>query len=148
MNGRSVVAHVALICGLASALISVTADARAVRGVACNDGFFVNAPDKRIFWIDDARKRKIEVHDGRDQLVVIAECGSGVVSVFNGTDGATRAFYSPDCHNLSKAEGESELVYEGEKPVTGLTVDESGLTLTLKSGATATSAACAQSGNT
>lgn len=128
--------------GLAASPAAV--EARAIGGVSCDGGFFVNAPDKRIFWIQDLEGKKTEVHDGSEKMVVIAECGDGVVSVFADDSGQSRAFYSADCTNISKAAGATQQIYEGDDTVTGLNIDNQGLRLELESGDEIESQACSR----
>lgn len=129
---------------MALAISPVAAEARAIGGVSCDGGFFVNAPDKRIFWIQDSEGKKTEVHDGSSKMVVIAECSDGVVSVFADDSGRSRAFYSPDCNNISQAEGETQKIYEGDDAVTGLNINNDGLKLELDSGEEIESQACSR----
>ncbi|WP_420389960.1 hypothetical protein [Marinobacter sp.] len=127
---------------LVLAVSPVVVEARAIGGVSCDGGFFVNAPDKRIFWIQDLKGKKTEVHDGSEKMVVIAECSHGVVSVFSDDSGRSRAFYSPDCNNISKAEGVTQQIYEGNYAVTGLDINNKGLKIELDSGEEVESQAC------
>ncbi|WP_421911637.1 hypothetical protein [Marinobacter sp.] len=129
---------------LVLAVSPVAVEARAIGGVSCNGGFFVNAPDKRIFWIQDSKGKKTEVHDGSEKMVVVAECGDGVVSVFADDSGRSRAFYSPDCNNISKPEGVTQQIYEGDDAVTGLDINNEGLKLELDSGEEIESQVCSR----
>lgn len=129
---------------IALTLLTSVAEARAIRGVDCNGGFFVNAPDKRIFWVEDTQSRKSEVHDGTDSLVVLAECGSGVVSVFKDSQNPdlVKAFYSKDCNNISKAIGATQQIAEHKGDLVGLNVTSGEVTFSFKSGEKISSSAC------
>lgn len=134
----------ALILLAACAATVGAADARAIRGVSCGGGFFVNAPDKRIFWVGDTQGRKTEVHDGSEHLVAMAECGTGVLSIFkDAQQGDTiHALYSADCTNLGRAEGATVEVFKGPGQISGLTIDAQGLRMALAEGRTVESAVC------
>lgn len=115
-------------------------------GVACGGGFFVRAPTQKIYWIHGDPLEKTVVHEGADKLVALAECGSGVVAVFqDATDASqSRTFFSSDCRNIGHAAEKTRLVHETAEPVTGLTVDEGRLVIGMASGATDGSAICQQ----
>lgn len=132
---------------LYSSIAPGTAEAqRAIRGVECGGGFFVRGPDGRIFWIHGDPERKTEVHGGRERLVAVAECGTGVVSVFatSGEPALSRVLFSADCQNLSTAAVETSLLYEGSDTVSRLSVEEEGIVLGFASGESNHSNACSR----
>ncbi len=112
-------------------------------GVACGEGFYVRAPTQKIFWIHGDPLEKTVVHDGADKLMALAECGTGTVAVFQGTEGA-RVFHSSDCLNIGAANGNTQLIHQSDEPVTGLSVDEGRLSITLASGSVHDAAICQQ----
>lgn len=117
---------------------------RPIIGVACEGGFYVRAPNGRIFWIHGEPTVRTEVHSGRDRIVRMAECGAGVVSVFEGPDPASpsRVYFSGDCLNIGTEVGATTRLYEGPKRVTGLLVDEAGVTIRFGGGDSIASPVC------
>ncbi len=109
--------------------------AKPVIGVVCKGGFFVASPDRNIFWIDGDRKGKTSVYTNKKRLWAMAECGSGVVSVFRSDSQQTKteyeAFYSPDCMNIGAEKGATKRLYQGTEPVIRITPVEKGVELRL-----------------
>ena len=113
-------------------------------GVSCGGGFYVRAPTGGIYWVHNDPPVRDPVLDGSRQLMALAQCGSGVVSVTGDADrhGPSRVFHSSDCRNIGAATGATSLIHEGADAVAGLDIDATGLTIRLASGATVHSAIC------
>lgn len=110
-------------------------------GVACGGGFYVRAPTQKIYWIHGDPLEKTVAYDGADKLMALAECGTGTVAVLGSAD-QSQVFFSGDCLNLGAASGQTRLIHQASEPVTGLTVDEGRLTITLASGSVHDAAIC------
>lgn len=124
-------------------MISPAMAARPIIGITCGGGFFVTHRQD-VYWINETDKTRTEVHDGSGELLAMAECGSGVVAILAGEDAADplRVLYSPDCRNLSQAVGETSEIYRAVDRLKGFSVDETGVSVTLSSGARFTSDVC------
>ena len=108
--------------------------AKPVIGVVCKGGFFVASPDRNIFWIDGERKGKIPVYTNKKLLWAMAECGSGVISVFRSSSSRNaeyEAFFSPDCMNIGDETKGTKRLYKGTLPVTKITPGANGVELRL-----------------
>jgi hypothetical protein len=99
---------------------TATAAAKPISGVSCNGGFFVRTPDKHIHWINEETEDHIEVYDQNDSIYAMAECGSGVATVFEKLiDGQQeyKAIYSPNCMNIGSEKGLSSKIYQGKEKI-------------------------------
>ena len=108
--------------------------AKPVIGVVCKGGFFVTSPDRNIFWIDGERTGKTSVYTSKKRLWAMAECGSGVISVFRSASpekSEYEAFFSPDCMNIGDEVGATKRLYQGALPITKITPGEKGVELRL-----------------
>jgi len=108
--------------------------AKPVIGVVCKGGFFVTSPDRNIFWIDGERKGKTSVYTNKKLLWAMAECGTGVISVFRSSSARNaeyEAFYSPDCMNIGDEIEGTKRLYKGAVPVTKITPGANGVELRL-----------------
>lgn len=113
-------------------------------GVACGDGFYVRAPTQKIYWIHGDPLEKTVAYDGGDELMALAECGTGTVAVFQHQGGA-RVFHSGNCLDIGADAGDTTLVLDTpEDTVTALTVDTGRLSIRLASGGTHDAAICHQ----
>lgn len=133
------------LCGAVFALMAVTPaqSNKPLIGVACGEGFYVRAPTQKIYWIHGDPAGKTLVHDGEGKLAALAECGSGVVAVFqNATQ--SQVFSSSDCLNIGAARGNTRMIFETSEPITALNVDAGRLTIRTASGSTHDEAICHQ----
>ncbi|MBU2877627.1 hypothetical protein [Aliiglaciecola lipolytica] len=99
---------------------TVSAAAKPITGVSCNGGFFVRTPDKHIHWIDEETEEHVQVYDKSDDIYAMAQCGTGVVTVFEKQiDGEQQynATYSPNCMNIGSEKGLSSHIYEGKEKI-------------------------------
>lgn len=90
-----------------------------ITGVSCQGGFFVWMRDGRVFWIHGEPERKELVYSGASQLVAMAMCDTGVLSVFENKDepSMNSVFYSPDCRNIGEEAGNSIPVASRAAPI-------------------------------
>ncbi len=99
---------------------TVFAAAKPISGVNCNGGFFVRTPDKHIHWIDEKTEEHVEVYDESDDIYAMAQCGTGVITVFekqlNGEQ-EYNAIYSPNCMNIGSEAGLSTQIYQGNEKI-------------------------------
>lgn len=99
---------------------SAIAAAKPITGVSCNGGFFVRTPDKHIHWINEETEDHVEVYDQSDDIYAMAQCGTGVVTVFEKIiDGNQQynAIYSPNCMDIGSKEGLSSQIYQGNEKI-------------------------------
>ena len=120
--------------GLTVAAPTVYAAAKPLAGLSCQDGFFVRTPDSHIHWIQRDKNRKTEVYSQSHPVFAMAECGSGVISVFNtGHSGRDyfEAYYSANCLNIGSVTDKTELIYKGTSAITRIMEKESGVEIRL-----------------
>lgn len=139
---RTLSAVVAVALGAVAAPPAVQA-ARPIIGITCGGGFFVRHRQD-VYWVNEADKTRTEVHDGTGDLLAMAECGSGVVSVLSGATEADplRVLYSPDCQNLSQTNGATTQLYSADGGLKAFAVTDAGIAVTLSSGQQFTSQIC------
>lgn len=113
-------------------------------GISCGGGFFVTAPQNKVYWINEVEKTKVEVLDGSSKLVALAECGAGVVSIVSGKqpDDLYRVMFSSDCRNVSQSTRTTREIYRTKDRVTRLSVDQAGVSISFASGKRINSSAC------
>ena len=103
--------------------------------VICQGGFFVKSPDKSIHWINADLSKKVEVYSQRNRLYALAQCDSGVISVFQkSVAGQDRyeAFYSPNCLNIGSENGKTQKVYTGNLRINKITPLNPGVEIRLE----------------
>jgi hypothetical protein len=108
-----------LLVGLSHSSVALAA-AKPISGVSCNGGFFVRTPDKHIHWIDEETDKHVQVYDETDDIYAMAQCGSGVVTVFEkqlDNEQQYSAVYSPNCMNIGSDEGLSSQIYQGTEKI-------------------------------
>lgn len=117
--------------------------ARPIIGISCGGGFFVRHRQD-VYWVNEADKTRTQVHDGTGDLLAMAECGSGVVSVMSGATEADplRVLFSPDCQNLSQPKGATTQLYSADGGLKAFAVSDAGIAVTLSSGQKFTSQIC------
>lgn len=99
---------------------SALAAAKPITGVNCNGGFFVRTPDKHIHWIDEGTKKHTEVYSQKDNIYAMAQCGAGVITVFQRLEAGEESFsayYSPNCKNIGSEVGKSVSIYQGKEKI-------------------------------
>jgi hypothetical protein len=105
--------------GLATSTVA-SAAAKPITGVTCNNGFFVRTPDKSIHWIDEKTEEHVRVYDKSDDIYAMAQCGTGVITVFekkvNGEQ-EYNAIYSPNCMDIGSEKGLSSQIYKGKEKI-------------------------------
>ena len=113
-------------------------------GVSCRSGFFVRAPTKKIYWIHGDPLERSVAYEGGGRLAALAECGPGVVAVFDEGEGSkrSRVYYSSDCLNLGAEAGRTAQVLAADDVVKSVGVDGAMLTIVLGSGTTYASPVC------
>ena len=98
--------------------MKVLGAAKPITGVSCQEGFYILTPDKHIHWIRDQQKERTLVYsEGDDISYAMAECGTGVITVFENKQLQTphySAYYSPNCRNIGVEVGETKSIYQGE----------------------------------
>lgn len=66
----------------------------------------------RVIWTKSDNSQEV-VYSGGDGLIAIAQCGTGVVSIFQNTYNSNKAaYYSPNCRNIGGT-GSTERVWQG-----------------------------------
>ncbi|MGF1527038.1 MAG: hypothetical protein ACFCBW_09630 [Candidatus Competibacterales bacterium] len=123
-----------LAIGVAIAPALANAAGKPITGVGCQGGFFVKNPKNQIFWIGAERNYKTSVYQSGHPVMAMAECGDGVVTIFNTSQGEAlqySAYFSADCRNLGQATGNTTLLYSGPLPVVRISPQESGVELKL-----------------
>ncbi|GAC07813.1 MAG: hypothetical protein CL578_01910 [Alteromonadaceae bacterium] len=109
---------------------TVLAAAKPITGVSCNGGFFVRTPDKHIHWIDEETEEHVQVYDKSDDIYAMAQCGTGVVTVFekqiNGEQ-EYNAIYSPNCMNIGSENGLSSHIYQGKDKINKIAANDGKL---------------------
>ncbi|MDO6486600.1 hypothetical protein Q4503_02740 [Colwellia sp. 6_MG-2023] len=117
--GMSLIVVSQLCLGLVTSTTAIAA-AKPISGVSCNDGFFVRTPDKHIHWINEETEDHVEVYDQSDDIYAMAQCGTGVVTVFEKIiDGNQQynAIYSPNCMDIGSEKGLSSQIYQGKEKI-------------------------------
>lgn len=111
------------------------AAAKPLTGVRCDGGFFVKTPDKNIHWISEDLNERVNVFSKKHALYAVAECDTGVVSVFQKTVAGKdhyEAFYSPDCKSIGSEEGQTRKIYSGTARINKITPLEKGVEIRLE----------------
>ena len=108
--------------------------AKPMTGVSCQGGFFVRTPDKHIHWIHDEIAEPVQVYSQNDDIYAMAECGTGVVTVFENkqTDKPVyAAFYSPNCRDIGREQGQTRNIYQGDVKINRIRPSSEGLEIRL-----------------
>ncbi|MBU2978485.1 hypothetical protein [Alteromonas sp. C1M14] len=132
---------------LVLALVSTSSwgAAKPVTGVSCQGGFFIRTPDKHIHWINDEKDERVQVYEDKDEIYAMAECGTGVITVFEKSAEDKQeyaAYYSPNCQHIGSEEGETQNLYKGELKINRIKPDEEGVEIRFVNNQTLRGASC------
>ncbi|MEZ7276946.1 hypothetical protein [Pseudoalteromonas sp. 68 DY56-GL68] len=119
--------------------------AKPITGVSCQEGFYILTPDKHIHWIRDQQKERTLVYSEGDDIYAMAECGTGVITVFENKQLQTphySAYYSPNCRNIGAEVGETKSIYQGEVKINHIQATPKSLKIRLANNALFSSNSC------
>ncbi|MEG3766760.1 hypothetical protein [Alteromonas sp. 14N.309.X.WAT.G.H12] len=108
--------------------------AKPITGVSCQGGFFIRTPDKHIHWINDEKGEPVRVYEDKDEIYAMAECGTGVITVFEKKAQDKHeyaAYYSPNCQHIGSEEGETLNLYKGEVKINRIRPSADGVEIRL-----------------
>ncbi|WP_119167695.1 hypothetical protein [Algihabitans albus] len=120
-----------------------------ITGVSCGGGFFVKIRSHEVFWIQTEEEKRTSVYNGGSPIFAMAQCGTGVLTVFGTGDQETRnydIYHSPDCRKIGEAGGNTTLVHSSPLQVTRITPEESGVSLRFSDGSVVRSDICSLPG--
>ena len=116
-----------------------------ITGVTCDGGFFVKLRSNEVFWIQYEDEKRTSVYRGGLPMFAMAQCGKGVLTVFDASGGAAPQYdiyHSSDCQNIGAIGGNTALVHSGSLPVTRIAPGESGVSLRFSDGSIIESDIC------
>lgn len=139
----SILAGICLLAFLASG--NTLQAATPITGVSCGGGFFVKIRSHEVFWIDVEERKRTSVYRGGLPMFAMAQCGKGVLTVFDATETETPQYdiyHSSDCRNIGVAEGNSALIHSSSVPVVGIRPGEAGVSFRFADGSVVESDVC------
>lgn len=134
---------------MAAGVVEVMAAAKPIAGVSCRGSFFVKTPDNQIHWVNPKTNSPMSVYARQDRVWAMAQCGTGVVSIFKSMVGEPdqfEAFYSPDCMDIGVQNEKTKRLYSGRLAVLKIQPNSSGVELKLSDASVVKSDACSLPG--
>ncbi len=141
------IASLPSVCAVTLMIASQAAvGATAIPGVSCGGGFFAMLPGTRVAWIKREENLMLEVYTGKDKIIGMVECGTGVTAIFRDQQDdpspAYSAYFSPDCRSIGTDEGQSKRIYHGKEKIVAIERENEGIVSAFDDGTRWRSAEC------